>query len=123
MTNNQEPGQIKVDLSKIDSMQCFCGCNVFIQIFNLKHLSPIMVGDPRGGSGYVSVFECKKCGYFWPKAASAEDVQKAYDALPSDQKVIVEGLRAEMDPANIGSNPNLEIMDGGLNKGPGVKKK
>jgi len=79
MATNQGPvnaGHIKIDASKIDNMKCWCGSQVFIQVHNLKFISPIMIGDPKGGTINVMQWACLKCMTYYPGAVPQEQVRK-----------------------------------------------
>jgi hypothetical protein len=68
--------QINIDATKIPNMKCWCGSEVFIQVFNLKYLSPILVGDPKGGSVNIMQWSCLKCFTYYPAAMPQSEVEK-----------------------------------------------
>jgi hypothetical protein len=92
--NKQQP--IKVDLSKIPNMKCYCGADVFAKVFNLKYISAILCGDPQGGTAVVFMYQCTLCRQLYPKATTADEVNKIYQKLHSDQKAYVDDLKLKV---------------------------
>ena len=67
---------IAVDASKIPRMECWCGSNKFIQVFELKYISSMLVGDPKGATVATAQWACLKCFTYYPCAIPQEEVEK-----------------------------------------------
>ena len=92
--NQQQP--IKVDLSKILNMKCYCGADVFTKVFNLKYISAILCGDPKGGTAVVFMYQCTLCRQLYAKATTADEVNKIYQKLHPDQKALVDDIKIKI---------------------------
>ena len=95
--NEQKP--IMVDADNVPNMKCYCGCDIFVKVFNLKYLSPILVGNPKGGAVTVFQFQCILCKQLYPEAMPQGDVQKIYNSLPNERKKLVKALRQKVKEA------------------------
>ena len=93
---NTKHGPIKVDLSKIPNMKCYCGADVFIQVFNLKYISPLMCADPKGGTATIFMYQCLLCKQLWSASTTQDEVNKLYQALAPDRKAWVDDKKAEL---------------------------
>ena len=76
-----ETKNIHIDARNVPNMKCWCGSEVFLQLYNLKYLSPILVGDPAGASVVIMKWACLKCVLmgiptFYPGAIPQEEVRK-----------------------------------------------
>jgi len=91
-----EKKQLNIDLAKIPNMRCYCGCDVFIHVHNLKYISPILCGDPMGRSGVVSMFRCTLCMAMYPKAMTADEVNRIYQKLDPEHKARIDELKAKL---------------------------
>jgi hypothetical protein len=88
---------IKIDLSKIPNMKCYCGADVFNQVFNLKYISSILCGDPQGGTATVFMYQCALCKQMYAKSLPAAEVEKLYNALPPERKSFVDALKLQLE--------------------------
>lgn len=88
---------ININLAKIPNMKCYCGADVFSKVYNLKYVSPILCGDPKGGSAAVFMYECRVCRQLYPVATTAAEVDKLYRALDPSRKAVVDDLKAKLE--------------------------
>ena len=100
-----EQKNIHIDARNIPNMKCWCGSEVFIQLHNLKFISPILVGDPEGASVVVMKWACLKCVMmgiptFYPGAIPQEDVEK-------HRPKMVEGPSSKVDLDLTKPDPDL----------------
>jgi len=107
-------GSITVDLSKIPNMKCYCGADVFMKVFNLKYISPIMCSDPKGGTATVFMYQCILCKQLWPIATTQDEVNKVFQKLPPDRKAWVITKKDELKA----QKSALDLAEGGPD-GPG----
>jgi hypothetical protein len=94
-------------------MKCYCGCDVFFAVYNLKYISPILCGDPRGGTATVLMYECRVCHQLYPIATTAAEVNKLYQALDPDRKAFVDDLKNTLQE-HIAGGLGLEIKGSGV---------
>jgi len=94
MNNQTKP--ITVNLNNIPNMKCYCTCDVFTKVFNLKYISPIIYGDPKGGSAFVFMFRCSLCGQIYPTATTADEVNKIYQKLPPERKEFIDEIKKKI---------------------------
>lgn len=107
--NNQKP-PITVDLNKIPNMKCYCGSDIFTQVFNLKYISPILCGDPQGGTAHVFMWRCSLCGQLYPKATTADEINKIYQKLPPERKAFIDELKLKLKE---NKDATARILEGG----------
>jgi ssDNA-binding Zn-finger/Zn-ribbon topoisomerase 1 len=61
---NQPQQQIKIDLYEQPTITCpQCGGELFMKLQQIKWISGIQVGLPRGQAALLDVLNCVKCGY------------------------------------------------------------
>ena len=106
MVNQTNP--IKVNLNNIPNMKCYCTADVFSKVYNLKYISPILYGDPKGGSAVVFMYRCTLCGQIYSAATTADEVNKIYQRLPPERKAFVDEIKQKL------KDRALSIGDGGL---------
>jgi hypothetical protein len=91
-----KPTTVNVDVSKIPSMKCYCGADVFSKVYNLKYISSILCGDPQGATVHVYMYKCALCGQLFPKAVPLAEVEKLYNALDPVRKAQVDAIKAKL---------------------------
>ena len=84
---------ITIDITKIPNTKCYCGADIYIKVSNLKYISPILCGDPKGATVDVTFWACAFCGQLYPTALTAGQIANIYQALPPERKTLIDNLK------------------------------
>ena len=115
--NNQK--KIMIDASKIPNMKCYCGSEIYTQIFNLKYVSPILCNDPKGQTIYVMFWRCALCGQLYDKSKTLAEIEAIFNGLPPERKKFIRELKEQVQ-TNVKSTLDF-LRAGGLKKAGGKK--
>ena len=76
---------IKQLIKDTENMKCYCGSETFMQLFNLRYVSPFLTGVSTGATLHLSIFACAKCGQKYKEALPPDEI--AALAKPQDSKL------------------------------------
>lgn len=76
MQQQMPPKGLNVDVSAIPDMKCWCGNDIFIKVRKLKFISPLIMGDPKGGTWETFLFMCLACKTMYPSAIDQKEVER-----------------------------------------------
>jgi hypothetical protein len=93
----QQPLKLNIDFSTIKNMKCYCGGEMFDKVFNLKYLSPLQVGDPKGGTANVFMYRCLKCGQLYPGAMTQDQIEKIGKSK-AKTRLTTSGIKPPLNP-------------------------
>ena len=81
---NLAPGIIE----KLSYMNCHCGGDLFIPIFKLKYVSPLVADvSPMGATHHEQLWRCITCGSVYPYAMAQDKIDEMRKKLEKSREL------------------------------------
>lgn len=80
---------LNINVNNLPEMQCYCGNKFFMRIHTLKYLSPMVTGDPKGGTFANHAYRClnPQCNQIYPFAMDQGSIDEVgRERKKSDEK-------------------------------------